>query len=140
MKKSIIAIAVVSVLSLGGAYLYARSPYSGGCYGYGPGWGHGPGYMHGPGWGHGRGFGHLEFMREELGLSEAQAEKIAKIDSEFRYKYFKERDNFNKIEALRTEHRKAVEGVLTPEQKKKWDELFNNRDRRGYGYNCPWAR
>ena len=140
MKKGIIAIAVVSVLTMGGAYLYARTQGPGGCFGYGPGWGHGSGYMHGPGRGHGRGYGHLYFMKEELGLSEEQVDKIAKIDSEFHYKYFKDRDSRDKIDALRTEHRKAVEGVLTPVQKKKWDELFKNGDRRGYGYNCPWVK
>jgi len=135
MKKSIIAIAVISVLSLGGAYLYARAQGQDGCLGYGPGWGHGSGYMHG----HGRGYGHLYFLKDELGLSEAQVDKIAKIDSEFHYKYFKDRDSRDKNDALRAEHRKAVESVLTPAQKKKWDELVKNRDR-GYGYNCPRAR
>jgi Spy/CpxP family protein refolding chaperone len=138
MKKSIIAVAVVSVLSLSGAFLYAKAQNPDGCTGYGPGGDHGSYYMHGPG--RGRGYGHLYYMKDQLGLSEDQADKIAKIDSEFHYKYFKDRNNQEKINALRTEHRKAVESVLTPAQKKKWDELFKNRDGRGYGYNCPWVR
>ena len=124
MKKSFIAIAVVSLLTLGTASLYA--------------WGWGPGGCHGqgPGWGQGHGFGRLYFMKDYLGLSEEQMDKIAKIDSDYRYQYFKNRNNPDKIDALRTEQRKSVDSVLTDVQKKKWDEFYKNRDGRGYG--CPW--
>ena len=117
MKKSLIAIAVVSLLSLGTASLYAWGWGPGICHGQGPGWGRGPG------WGQGHGYGRLYFMKDYLGLSEDQMDKIAKLDSDYRYQYFKNRNNPDKIDALRTEQRKAVESVLTDVQKKKWDEF-----------------
>lgn len=131
MKKSLIAFAVVSILSLGTASLYAWGWGPGGCHGQGPGWGRGPG------WGQGHGFGRLYFMKDYLGLSEEQMDKIAKIDSDYRYQYFKNRNNPDKIDALRTEQRKSVESVLTDVQKKKWEEFYKNRESRGYGYH-PW--
>jgi hypothetical protein len=127
MKKSIIAIAILSILSLGGASLYAWGWGPGSCRGQGPGWGQGPGG------GHGHGFSRLIFMKDYLGLSEEQLDKIAKIDSEYRYQYFKNRNTPEKFDALRTEHKKAVESVLTDIQKKKWDEFYKNRAGRGHG-------
>ncbi len=128
MKKSIIAVAILSILSLGGASVYAWGWGPGSCRGQGPGWGQGPAG------GHGHGFSRLYFMKDYLGLSEEQLDKIAKIDSEYRYQYFKNRNTSDKFDALRSEHRKAVESVLTDTQKKKWDEFYKNRANRGYGY------
>ena len=130
MKKSLITLAVLSMLSLGAASLYAWGWGPGNCQGQGPGWGRGPG------WGQGYGFGRIYFMKDYLGLSEDQMDKIAKLDSDYRYQYFKNRNNPDKIEALRTEQRKAFESVLTDVQKKKWDEFQKNRAGRGYG--CLW--
>lgn len=130
MKKWLITLALGSIFAFSANSLYAWG-------GNGNGWcrgGNGQGYHMGYG---GQGYGHLVFLKEEVGLSEEQVDKVIKIDSEFNAKYYKNRGDYDKIEALRTEHRKAVEAVLTPDQKKKLDEFNGNRNGRWYGY-CPW--
>jgi Spy/CpxP family protein refolding chaperone len=133
MKKILLAIAMVSIVSFAAADLYAWER--------GRGWHMGPRYHqgYGPGFGH-HGFGYLEFMKEEIGLTDQQIEKIMTIDSEYRLKYFKNRGNYDKFEALRIEHRKAVDNVLTESQKKKLSDYNRNWNRRGYeGYgHCNW--
>jgi Spy/CpxP family protein refolding chaperone len=104
------------------------------------GWGRGYGRRHmGDYYGQGYGNGYCsglysssKYMRQDLGLNDTQVKKIAEIDSKYRDLYAKNRDDYNKIDSLRLEHRKAIENVLTPEQKKKFSAAYNNRWR-GWG-------
>ncbi len=132
MKKGILTLAVITFISLTAADAFSQ--------GYGRGGRRGPG----PGFGGGCGTGKYLFLKEELGLSDKQVEKIFRIDTEFREKYFKNRNNRTKIMELRVEHRKAIEEVLTKEQKEKFNNLRPGRGyRRGPGRgpggcpNCP---
>lgn len=137
MKKTLFALAIASLIGLASSELMA--------WGGGPGWGGGRGGCYGPGYGpgYGRGYGyenrgfkgirHLDFLKEEIGLSDEQITKIIKIDADYRAKYFTNRNDYAKINQLRTEHRKEFENVLTNDQKKKLDEYYRNRDsRRNY--------
>ena len=139
MKKALLALAIASIIGLGGSELFA--------WGGGPGWG-GRGYCDVPGYGRGYGYRgggfhgmhNLEFLKEEIGLTESQIKKIITIDSEYRLKYFENRDSYSKINALRDEHRKAIDNVLTDEQKKKLDEYFNDRGSDRYYHRGPGPR
>jgi Spy/CpxP family protein refolding chaperone len=124
MKKFILSIAMISIVSLAAADLYA--------WGWGHGWNRGPQYHHG--------YGYLEFMKQEIGLTDKQIENITKIDAEYRAEYFKNRGSYDKLEALRIQHRKAVDNVLTEPQRKKLSDYYGNWNRRGYkGYgHCNW--
>lgn len=93
------AVAAVAILSTG---LYAR--------------GMGGGYCGGPGAGYGMGFG-PGMMYEDLNLTDEQLDKIHKLNMEYREKAWKERDT----------HRKAIEKILTPEQKKKLEDAKKDR-------------
>lgn len=122
MKKLILVTAIAAAMALGGTGLYAQG------WGHGGGWG----YHHG----YGMGYGHMEYLKDELKLTDTQVEKIIKIDADYRVKFYQNRDNRDKIFALRDEHRKAVYNVFTDEQKKKFDATFKNR--RGFGYCQNW--
>jgi len=126
MKKGLLAIAMASILGLASTELLA--------WGGGPGWCNGPGYGKGSGPRHGgsREYGYLVFLSEQIGLSDEQIQKVIKIDADYRAKYFTSRKDSEKLDALRIEHRKAVESVLTDAQKKKLDDYYKNR--RGPGY------
>jgi len=106
MKKLATITALAAVLALGSAGLYAR--------------GGGPGFD-----GHGTGYGPF-MISEELKLTDEQADRIHKINMEYREKAWKDR----------VEHRKAIDKVLTDEQKKKLAEMKKKRpekraDRKG---------
>lgn len=120
MKKIILVAVLSGVMTLGGTSLYAW------------GWGH-----HGGGWGYhhgyGMGYGNMNYLADELNLTDQQVDKIIKIDAEYNARYYQNRDNYDKIYSLRQEHRKAVYDVLTDKQKKKFDATFDSR--RGFG-NC----
>ncbi len=120
MKKGILTLAVVTLISLTAADAFSQ--------GYGRGGRRGPG----PGFYGGCGAGKYVFLKQELGLSEKQVEKIFKIDTEFREKYFKNRADRTKIMEIHVEHRKAIEKVLTKEQKEKFNS-FRGPGRGGYG-------
>jgi Spy/CpxP family protein refolding chaperone len=122
MKKGILTLAVVTLISITAAEAYSQ--------GYGRGGRRGPG--HGPGFHGGCGMGKYVMMKEELGLTEKQVEKIFRIDTTYREKYFKNRTNRTKIMEIRVEHRKAIESVLTKKQKEKFNS-FKRPGRRGYG-------
>jgi Spy/CpxP family protein refolding chaperone len=104
------------------------------------GWGRGYGRRHmGDYYGQGYGMGYcsglyssVEYMRQDLGLTDAQAKKIAEIDSKYRDLYNKNRDDYNRIDSLRLDHRKAIVNVLTPEQRKKFSGAYDSRWR-GWG-------
>lgn len=114
------AAALITLVS--GQLLAQRGP------GRGPGMGMCPGMGGGP-----HGFAHLDRMQKELGLTDAQVKKIFDIGTEYRQKYFDNRGNRDKVMALHEEHRKAVESVLTKEQKEKYDKLFKDGRMRGKG-------
>lgn len=126
MKKILLVTVLSAVMAMGGT-LYAQ----------GRGWGHSMMYGNGQGYHYGymMGSGHMEYLRDELKLTDTQVEKIIKIDAEFRLKYFQNRGNIDKITALREEHRKAVNNVLTDEQKKKLEENYNTQRNNGF---CPF--
>ncbi len=128
MKKILAAIAIGSVMILGTASAYAWGGNGKGCC-----QGGGAGY----GMGNQMGYGHVYYLKERAGLSDEQVEKIFKIDSDYRLKYYQNREKSDKLNTLRTEHKKAVEGVLSADQKKKLDEFYKDRGNRNYGY-CPW--
>ncbi len=134
MKKLLIGLAIGSVIALGANSLYAWGGSGNGCCGGNNTEKNGQGYMMGYGM---HGYGHLVFLKEKAGLSDDQIDKIIKIDSDYSSKFFKNRDNADKISSLRAEHKKAVESVLTADQKKKLDEFSKDRDGRKYGF-CPW--
>jgi Spy/CpxP family protein refolding chaperone len=66
---------------------------------------------------------HLNFMQEELGLSDKQVKQIFDIGTQYREKRFESRNNPDKLDELRIEHRKAVEAVLTKDQLEKYNKL-----------------
>lgn len=132
MKKSLTALTIAAVVALAGTSpLMAR------------GWGgghHGSGMYGGPGIGMGQHFHHIDRMQYFLGLSDEQADKIYKIDRDYSDRYYQNRKNYDAIEKLREEHKKAILKVLTKEQKEKWEDFIENRNdryergnRRGYG-------
>lgn len=104
------------------------------------GWGRGYGRRHmGDYYGNGYGMGYCsgiyssrEYMTEDLNLTDDQAKKIADIDSEYRDLYYKNRGDYRKIDSLRFEHKEAIEKVLTPEQREKFNEAYDSRWR-GWG-------
>lgn len=63
---------------------------------------------------------------KKLGLSEAQVQEIYKIQS----KYNTEIDKYEaKIKELKGTRDKEVKGVLTPEQKKRLDDILTGKDK-----------
>jgi Spy/CpxP family protein refolding chaperone len=85
-------------------------------------------YGHGYGMGHGAGsFRSSDGMMQELNLNKEQIEKINKIDSKYRTKYYEKRNDYDTIESLRREHKKEIINVLTTSQKNKYDEQYNYR-------------
>jgi len=125
-KKIFVSAAAFSVLILTAVSLLAWGPDRGG-------------YHHGDGYHHGYGQGNIEHQKKNLNLSDKQVEKIIKIDSEYRTKYYKNRENFDKIEQLRIEHRKEFQSVLTDTQRKKQNNYSRNNSRRGgRGSGCPY--
>lgn len=134
MKKLIIALAVVVSLAFTIDSVFARG--WGGWSRCGDGYnerdrGYGPGY--------GRGFRHIDFMKTELGLSDKQVKQIFDIGTQHREKYFENRNNPDKLNALRSEHRKAIESVLTEDQLKKFNS-YNDTGNSRYGWfgGCPY--
>ncbi len=86
--------------------------------------------------GHHRGGGMhgLNRMQYMLGLSDSQVKKIFDIRSSYREKFFDNRRNAIKQEALRKEMWQKIRNVLTKEQQKRWDEMHTRRqNRRGNG-------
>ena len=125
IKKLILVTTLAAAMAMGGTSLYAR------------GWGGGGwGYHHGYGMGYGMGAGNIDYLQDELKLTNKHVEQIIKIDADYRVKFYQNRDNYDKIVTLRQEHRKAVYNVLNDEQKKKFDATFKNR--RGFGYCQNW--
>jgi Spy/CpxP family protein refolding chaperone len=105
------------------------------------GWGRQYGRRHmGNYYGDGYGMGYCsglysssDYMKQNLNLNDEQVKKINEIDSRYRELYYSNRSDYNKIDSLRAEHRKAIENVLTPEQRKLFNESYDNRWR-GWGH------
>ncbi len=136
IKKGLISFSIIAVISFSAAAVFSHGwggyGHMGPGYGNGTGWGHmGPGYMNGPA------YGSRDYLKNEIGLTDKQQEKIFKINSKYNEKYFKNRGNPDKIYALRTEHRKEIEKVLTKSQREKF---FGNRNYvRNRGWRgCSW--
>jgi Spy/CpxP family protein refolding chaperone len=73
-------------------------------------------------------------MKQDLNLSDDQVKKIEELDIKYRDLYQKNRGNYRAIDSIRTEHRGAIEKILTPEQRKKYSETYDYRWRgRGPG-------
>jgi Spy/CpxP family protein refolding chaperone len=137
IKTSLLALAAIAIVSFAVNEAYSQGWGRGGCWNSGPGYGPRYGRGHGPGY-HGYGFGRMDAMKAELGLTDKQVEQIFKIGTEYRNKYFENRNNFDKITELRTEHRKAIENVLTKEQKEKFNRYGYGYGRYGWLGGCPY--
>lgn len=92
--------------------------------------------------GYGMGYGSGCYAREDemktsLNLTNEQTKKIIDIDSKYREKYEKNRGDYDEIESLRFMHRKEIEEILTPEQKKKYLNDYNNRWNRRRHHRGP---
>lgn len=125
MKKSILALSVVAIAAFSTSELYSqnRNSRSQCCGVYGQSKGHG--------------FRHLSRLQESLDLTEDQVKKIFDIGTEYREKYFENRNNPEEIKALRVEHRKAIEEVLTESQKEKFNNYYARKDKFGKRrYGC----
>jgi Spy/CpxP family protein refolding chaperone len=139
MMNSKIKLGIFALL-IGGAVLVVSSELF--SHGWGRGYGHrGPGYgsghMMGPGYMHGPGYGGYENFKSELGLTEEQIEKIHKINTKYREKFFRNRNNSEKHYSLRNEQRKEIESVLTKKQKEKFSDT-RGYGRRGWYRGCGW--
>ncbi|MBN2402356.1 MAG: hypothetical protein JXN64_08135 [Spirochaetes bacterium] len=117
MKKRLVILAVLVAFAFTAneAFAYGRKGGKGGL---------GPGI--------GGGFMHLSLIQTELGLSDKQLKQIFDIGTQYREKRFESRNDLNKLNDLREEHRKAVESVLTKDQLEKFNDLRNNNCRGGW--------
>jgi Spy/CpxP family protein refolding chaperone len=139
MKKTFFIAAALMILSLAGSSLFAQGMgMSGkGCGGPGMGMGMGMG-MHKP-------FQHLEMMQYQFDLTNAQVDKLYKIDKEYMDKFHQNRNDADKIKDLRDKHRAEVDSILTAEQKVKWNDFIKNHPMNGkrmqgkgrMNDNCP---
>ncbi len=134
LKLGILALLVAGAVTFVVSDLFSQGWGMGyGHRGYGYGYGHmmGPGFMHGPG------YGGYDNFKSELGLTEKQIEKIHKINSEYREKIFRNRNNTDKIYSLREEQRKEIDKVLTAKQKEKFYQS-RGYGRGGWYRGCGW--
>jgi Spy/CpxP family protein refolding chaperone len=122
MKKIFFIALSLMILSLGSSELFARGMGKGMGGGCGePGMGMG---MHKP-------FMHLEMLQYRLDLTNAQVDKVYKIDREYMDKFYQNRNDADKIKDLRDKHLAEIESILTPEQKKNWNDFKKDRPIRG---------
>ncbi len=122
IKKFSLAIAITALIGLGGSELLAR------------GYGYGHGDCGGPGYGH---YHHMDFLQRELGLSNTQIEKIIRLDAEYRIKFHRNRNSSDKVSALRDQHRRDFEQILTKKQQNQF-KRFRNVNRRGYHHGWDY--
>jgi Spy/CpxP family protein refolding chaperone len=114
MKKGIIALSVLALVAITASSVFAR------------------GRGEGCGMGGGQGFGG-SYMQQELGLTDAQQDKIFKISQEYRQKFYDNRKDYVKVAELRAEKVKAIDAVLTKEQKEKFANLHKDGPSKGKG-------
>jgi Spy/CpxP family protein refolding chaperone len=86
-----------------------------------------------PGYGGGH-HGKKYFMKKELALTEKQEQQMFDIGTKYRQKFFDNRNDPDKIKALREEKRKEMDSVLTKEQLEKLKKLHDQRGHRGRGH------
>lgn len=119
MKKNLLIITALLVFAVAASDAFAFGRNGGyGCPGYGPGSGFGGGFRH------------LNYLQEELGLTDQQVKQIFDIGTKYRERRFENRNNPEKLGQLRDDHRKAVEAVFTKEQLDKFNKLRYDRGRR----------
>jgi len=94
MKKNNILIAGIFTLAVVTGAAFGMQSLSAHGWG-GPGYGYHYGPMHGN-----MGYGNIEFMREELGLTDSQVKDLARITDEFREKRFENRRDYEKSAEL----------------------------------------
>lgn len=134
MKKNNILIAGIFTLALVTGAAFGIQSLSAHGWG-GPGYGHSYGYHYGPMHGN-MGYGNIEFMREELGLTDSQVKDLARITDEFRKNRFENRRDYEKSAQLWVEHRKAIEKILTKEQR---DKLEKINETYGWHRGCAYG-
>ena len=130
MKKSILALIAALVLTVAaGSYLQAQHK--------GHGMGDGKGDGRGCGMcmqdGHYMLPGHIGFLKQELNLTDDQIEKTLNLNAQYMFKMYKERENKDKVEALRNERQAEFQKLLTPEQNEKYKKLLENKKDMGRG-------
>ncbi len=108
-------------------------------YGYGRRMGPGYGYggMRGSGYGN-MAFNYLQFMRSDLSLTEEQTKQLYDLAEKYRRSYFENRGNVQEIDKLEQQHRKEIEKILTPEQRKLFNKYQRGFDRYGWFGGCPY--
>jgi Spy/CpxP family protein refolding chaperone len=105
----------------------------------GPGYGDRYGGMMGPEYG--RGYGennNLGLMSSELKLTDEQTKQIYDLASRYRAKYYENRGNMQELGNLEQQHRKDIEKILTPEQKKTFEKYNRGFDRYSWFGGCPY--
>jgi len=102
--------------------------------------GMGEGDCGGMGMGMHKPFHHLEMLQYQLDLTNAQVDKLYKIDKDFMDKIYQNRNDKNKVKELMDKHHSDIESILNADQKEKWNEFMKNhpmRDKRMKDKNCP---
>jgi Spy/CpxP family protein refolding chaperone len=76
------------------------------------------------------------FLQKELGLTDAQVDRIFDINNKYHRQayHLRKKGDFAKLRDLRDAHRKEVESVFTAKQKKRLKELQYSRRCPGPGY------
>ncbi len=125
MKKLLLGLIISAVALFAAGELTAK----------GDGQGYGCGDCKGgPGYGEGHGYGKHAYMKKELGITEKQEQQMFDIGTKYRQKFFDNRNDPEKIKALREEKRKEMDSVLTKEQLEKLKKLQDERGNRGRGH------
>lgn len=124
IKKTFSALAVLLIMAFAGSELLARDGYQ-----RGKGRGY-HGNCGGPGYGR---YHHLDFLQKEIGLTDAQVEKIIRLDADYRIKYHRNRKSPDKLRSLRDQYQKDFDKILTKKQKEKIKKFrTDGNGRRGY--------
>ena len=80
-----------------------------------------------PGMGMHKPFQHLEMLQYSFELTNAQVDKIYKIEKDYMDKFYQNRKNPEKIRELREKINDDIKGLLTADQKTKWNDFMNNQ-------------
>ncbi len=121
MKKTIAPIFSFMILVMTASSLSAQGPFAG--YGYGIG-------MHKP-------FHHLEMMQYTFDLTNAQVDKIYKIEKDYMDKFYQNRNNPGKIKELSDNLHTEFINLLTAEQITKWNDFQKNHPFKGKNKKGP---
>ncbi len=78
-------------------------------------------------------FKHLDRLQFILGLSEKQVKKVYNLHKEFLDRYFNNRRNSVALAKIRVEHEKKFKALLTPNQKKRWENFKKSHGKRRHG-------